>query len=222
VTQLLTQAVGPQNLTPQAAPGGGGPGGGGAPGGGGGGGAVPTGRTQGDPIRMNWYKSPGRYPISIQLQDGRYFFTEPDWLPVPDVPDLADVRRSASTDEHGRHVVRIGVSPASKFYPKPGNVWPRVRSGVVRTGVKQDQFRRLLAAQGFSWGSQEADHVRDLQWAGQDAYENLWPLDAAANNAANQILAQPVTYRDHAGVIHSNVPLRDTPLNLYFRIDSIV
>jgi hypothetical protein len=216
VTQLLTKAVGPQNVTPLS------PGGGGA----GGGGAVPTGRSQSDPIPMTWFKSPGHYPISVELQDGRYVFTEPDWVPVPKpepgLPDpLRDVRRNAQTDEHGRDVIRIGVSPGSDYYPKIGAVWPRVKVGAVRGGVKQRQFRRLLEAQGFSWGPYEADHVRDLQWAGRDEYENLWPLEEAANNAANDILGQLVTYRDATGAAHA-VPLRDTPLNLYFRIDQMV
>lgn len=68
--------------------------------------------------------------------------------------------------------------------------------------------------------SYEADHVRDLQWAGRDAYDNLWPLEAARNSDANQILTQPVTYRNAAGQVVT-VPLNQTRLNLYFRIDAL-
>jgi hypothetical protein len=63
----------------------------------------------------------------------------------------------------------------------------------------------------------EADHVRDLQWAGEDDYRNLWPLEASRNNAANQVLQQYVTYRDPSGNVVT-VRLQDTPLNRYFKI----
>jgi hypothetical protein len=162
---------------------------------------------------MVWFKSPGLYPISIELSGERYFFTQPRALLVPDDRGLADVRRDADTS--GR--IMIGVSPASRYYPKLRSVWPRVAAGVLRTGTKQSQFRRLLRAHGYAWGSQEADHVRDLQWAGDDAYVNLWPLEKAHNNAANQVLQQNVTYLNNAGMVVT-VRLDQTPLNRYFRI----
>jgi hypothetical protein len=175
--------------------------------------SAPAGRTPADPIDMYWFKSPGLYPISIDLSEGRYFFTEPDYVHVPPGPGLADVRKHA--DGEGR--IKIGVSPGSKFYPAVGRVWPRVHAGVLRSGTRQAQFRRLLTALGYNWGSQEADHVRDLQWAGEDDYGNLWPLDAAHNNAANRVLQQLVTYRDSTGNVVT-VRLENTPLNRYFRI----
>jgi hypothetical protein len=140
---------------------------------------------------------------------------------VPDLPGLADVRRGARLAPDGSYRVRIGVPVGSKFYPRLGNVWPRVRSGNVRTGTKQNQFRRLLSAHGFNWGSYEADHVRDLQWAGEDDYRNLWPLSRSFNLAANQILGQPISYRTGRGQNaqdHTNVPLRTSDLDLWFRI----
>lgn len=221
-TLLTASQQGPllQPNTPPAGPPAAPPGGGG---GGGGGGAAPaaptapTGRTPNDPIDMYWYKRPGLYPMSIDLNGGRYFFTEPEPLDVPDEPGFADVRRNA--DSHGQ--ITIGVPPASKYYPRIyQSVYPRVRVGDVRGGVKQAQFRRLLAAHGYAWGSQEADHVRDLQWASEDmdVYPNLWPLSAAANNAANRVLDQDVMFQDRAGVVQTNVPLRRTDLGLYFRI----
>ncbi len=45
------------------------------------------------------------------------------------------------------------------------------------------------------------------------------PLDASRNNAANQILDQPVTYQNSRGQVLT-VALKDTPRNLYFRIDA--
>jgi hypothetical protein len=202
---------------------GGGAGGGGLPPGGGAGGggtpppgSAPTGRTPSNPIPMFWFKRPSLYPISIELSGDRYFFTEPEWLTVPDSPGLADVRRRAIDGK-----IRIGVYPSGEFYPRVGQVWPRNRVGLVRSGVRQREFRRLLRAHNFDWDGlgYEADHVRDLQWAEADAdvYENLWPLLHTHNNAANRILDQIVTYQDASGVAHT-VPLRDTPLRLWFRI----
>lgn len=175
---------------------------------------APTGKTRTDPIEMIWYKPPGLYPQRIELGGESYFFTEPDVLRVPDSAGLADVRREAfaATDE-----IEIGVASSGENFPRVGRIWPRVRSSVVRTGARQRNFRNLLAAYGYDWGTQEADHVRDLQWAGKDAYDNLWPLERRWNNAANQILRQEVTYKDDAGNVVT-VPLQRTPLNRYFII----
>src|SRR5262249_37478619 len=137
----------------------------------------------------------------------------PDWLTVPDIADLADVRRNAID---GR--IRIGLDLGPPFFPvKIVSVWPRVRAGVIRTGVKQDQFRRLLRYHGFDWTDMEADHVRDLQGAGQNVYATLWPLARVHNQAANEILRQVVTYRTPTGTILT-LQLQYTPLGLYFRI----
>ncbi|MFI7480833.1 hypothetical protein ACH9EU_00275 [Kocuria sp. M1R5S2] len=192
------------------------PGGGGA-GGGPGGPPAPTGRTPGQAIPMTWFKPPGAYAPSIALNGTRYFFTEPDWLEVPPRAGLADVRREAALRD-GVPVIRIGVETGGRNYPTIGSVWPRTRVGAIRGGAKQDQFRRLLQHYGYAWGTYQADHVRDLQWAGRDAYDNLWPLEAARNRSGSKdVLEQPVTYRNRAGAVVT-VPLQDTPRNLYFRI----
>lgn len=177
---------------------------------------APSGRTAGDPIPMVWFKPPGLYPPSIQIGDERYFFSEPEPLVVPPLSGLPDVRRTAFT---GGEVV-IGINPAGEFYPREGRVWPRVRAGVLRTGTRQANFRRLLREYGYDWGSKEADHVRDLQWGGQDDYHNLWPLERSWNNAANRVLQQNVTYRDDDGNVVT-VRLQETPLNRWFRIDRL-
>jgi hypothetical protein len=210
---------------PGGAGGGGGSGGAGGGAGGGGGGAasnLPTGRYESDPIPMTWYKPPGLYHSVIQLDSGQYWLTEPGWLKVPPDRGFSDVRRQAQTDPDGDPAVRIGVPVRSKFFPVPGRVWPRVQAGVIRTGVVQAQFRRLLRAHAYAWGTEEADHVRDLQWAGEDDYQNLWPLERAYNGAANYILEQPVSYQTRQGVARANVPLRTTERGLYFRIVRIL
>jgi len=174
---------------------------------------APSGKTKSDPIEMIWYKPLGLYPPSIQLGEDRYFINEPDPLVVPSVAGLPDVRRSGATSGE----IVIGIDPTGEFYPGLDKVWPRVRAGVLRTGDKQREFRHLLREYGYDWGSKEADHVRDLQWAGEDAYDNLWPLERTWNNLANRILGQSVTYKNDSGEVET-VPLRDTPLNRWFII----
>ncbi len=217
--ELLTAGSSNESLQQQQLPSttgsggtGGGAGGAGAGGTGGGGSSAPAGRSPSDPIDMRWFKSPSLYPSVLTLGGDSYYFTEPKGLVVPNQPNLAHARRHAIGGQ-----LMIGIAPSGGSYPTIGSVWPRVRSGAVRTGTAQTQFRRLLQAHGYVWGSQEADHVRDLQWAGLDEYDNLWPLERTHNQEANRILNQMVTYRDNTGAVVT-VPLHQTPLNRYFRI----
>ena len=62
--------------------------------------------------------------------------------------------------------------------------------------------------------------MRDLQWAGRARVRQPLVAQAACNSDANQILTQPVTYRNAAGQAVT-VPLNQTRLNLYFRIDAL-
>ncbi|GAB4367257.1 MAG: DNA/RNA non-specific endonuclease [Elainellaceae cyanobacterium] len=182
-------------------------------------GNIPTGSTENDPIPMIWYKPIGLYRSIVLPQmpesENPFFVDDPSVVRVPNRAGLADVRRSAgaSTDDF-----TIGVDPSGPFYPRIGKVYPRVRAGVLRTGRKQQEFRTLLRALGFNWGSFEADHVRDLQWGGQDDYHNLWSLERSYNQAANQVLDQPVDYESSSGTVIQGQPIKDTPLNLYFII----
>ncbi|WP_109636981.1 HNH endonuclease signature motif containing protein [Lentzea atacamensis] len=204
--QLFSMATSPSTVTPLSPPASGGAGG-----------SAPGGRSQSDPIPMIWHKHPGLYPTRIQLGGRSYFLTEPDWVVVPRGPDFADLRRHAATDADGQNAIRIGVPVASRSFPSVGRIWARVNVGGMRGGTAQDQFRRLLAHHGYTWNTHEADHVRDLQWGGRDEYDNLWPLERSHNLAGNNILNQPVTYRNSAGATVT-VPLHQTPPGLYFRI----
>jgi Domain of unknown function (DUF4157) len=216
IKQLLQDpatASPPIPLAPQAGGGGSGSGGGGGGGVPGGGAATaPTGRTPGDAIPMTWYKPESLYPGVITLGGDDFFFKSPKWLPVPDDPGLAEVRRSAVGGQ-----VEIGIAPNGPYFPRAGLIRQRVRVGAVRGGVKQDQFRRLLRSYGYPWDGNEADHVRDMQWQGPDEYNNLWPLPRSYNLAANAVLTQPVRYLDNTGNV-VDVPLQDTPLQRWFHI----
>jgi hypothetical protein len=180
---------------------------------------APTGKTNNplDAIEMRWLKT--GYPLQIELPatGQRIAINRPELVEIPDVGNLANLRRQGFIDR----TILIGISPASVYWPSVGKIWQHVQSGpTVRTQTVQRQFRELLRVLGYNWTAknEEADHVRDLQWGGQDAYANLWPLPGAANLAGNAILNQLVTYEDDAGVLQANVPLHTVPLNRYFRI----
>ncbi len=176
----------------------------------------PSGKTSNplDAIPITWHKPLRLYPQAISINNKAYSLFEREKLAVPDVANLNNVRSSSSV---ASNEILIGVSPSSANVPVIGKVWPRVAAGNLRGGVKQEQFRELLRVSGFVWGSMEADHIRDLQWGGQDSYDNLWPLEKSHNNAANQVLSQDVDYED-SGKNLVTTSLRNTPLNLYFRI----
>ena len=177
----------------------------------------PSGRTSNplDAIPMTWYKPLKLYPQSITLNGDRYSLYETKPLRVPRTRGLSNVRGAA--DDIANEEIIVGISPSSTNAPVIGKVWARTRVGQIRGGVAQSQFRELLRISGFVWGSMEADHIRDLQWGGQDAYHNLWPLERRHNLAANDILEQNVVYEDVNGNIVTE-QLQNTPLNLYFRI----
>jgi len=54
------------------------------------------------------------------------------------------------------------------------------------------KLNRPLSRYGFAPGFEEmdADHVREIQFGGEDEIENLWPLDASTNRAAGSTLAR--------------------------------
>jgi hypothetical protein len=156
----------------------------------------------------------------VVLDDGlARYLGRPSWVTVPDRGSgLADVRRRATDRGNGERALRIGVAPGSRNYPQlGGKPWQRV-SASFRGESTQRGFRALLRERGYAWGSDEADHVRDLQWSGADDYDNMWPLNRADNGAANDaVLGQVVTYTDATGAART-VPIRQTPLGLYFQI----
>jgi len=179
---------------------------------------APTGKNDNplDAIEMRWVKT--GYPLQIELPVTRQTIAinQPTLVEIPNVGNLANLRRQGFIDE----TIYIGINSRSVFWPSVGKVWQRIPARDARSGTVQRQFRRLLGELGYNWTAknEEADHVRDLQWGGEDAYANLWPLPRAANNAGNAILNQLVTYEDDAGVLQPNVPLHTIPGNRYFRI----
>ncbi|HEY4021123.1 MAG TPA: hypothetical protein VGM75_20725 [Pseudonocardiaceae bacterium] len=122
----------------------------------------------------------------------------------------------------GRHPrqpdqLEVGISPNGPYYPRlRGPAWRR--TDAFRQKIVQRQFRTLLRLNGFNWAGYEADHSRDVQWSGDDVYENMWPLDDTTNGlATGATLGQVVSYTDATGAVR-NVPIHQTPLGLHFQI----
>jgi hypothetical protein len=185
----------------------------------------PSGKTSDplDAIPMTWYKPIKLYPQTITLNGESYSIYEQKGLRVPRAKALKNIRGNA--DDIANEEIMIGLSPSSIYAPVIGKVWARNAAGALRGGPVQDQFRTLLKMSGYDGfisGSMEADHVRDLQWGGQDAYNNLWPLERSYNNAANAILRQEIVYEDASGNVGPPVQLQNTPLGLYFRIKDTI
>jgi hypothetical protein len=136
-----------------------------------------------DHIPIVWFKPLPAYPSPIELieSSGR--------------------RRAFDMTQPGQQVEPghdIGVWPA--FLPAVGkSVQMKYVLQDDDRGPKVDRFRSLLERHGWLGGTDQIDHVQDLQWEGPDDDKNLWPLDATLNQAAGRNFQN---YR----VTYSNVP----------------
>ena len=84
--------------------------------------------------------------------------------------------------------IRVGTSITRQYRearnPNPNQTSPpQVRRG-------QQELTRLDLSSYL-----EADHVRDLNFGGHDARDNMWPLPANKNNAANAVNQQMVAHK---------------------------
>jgi hypothetical protein len=136
-----------------------------------------------DHIPIVWFKPLAAYPSPIELIDS------------------SGQRRAYSMTQPGQQVEPgrdIGVWPA--FLPAVGK---SVQMAYVLQdedrGPAVDRFRSLLERHGWLGGTDQIDHVQDLQWEGRDDPQNLWPLDATLNQDAGRNFQN---YR----VTYSNVP----------------
>lgn len=153
----------------------------------------PTGLTVLDPIAVVWNKVPedDYYPSPIELGGHEYYRDIPTVLP------------------HGEP---IGVLP--EYWPYEGKLLqllPDIR------GREAWRFRRVLESYGFDWEGfryLQAEHVQDLQWGSVegmplDTFENLWPLDGAANmSAGSRHNQQPVEFCETPAGPFRAIPLR--------------
>ena len=161
--------------------------GGGTPGGGGGVGPLagaPSGRSRSDPIPLTWFKPLGLYPDPIRLS--------PSTGGVHDY----EMKEPGQFVEAGHE---IGVE--AQFLPEVDKLLrlEHVLQDDDR-GPAVDRFRSLLRRHGRPMTGEDADHVQDIGWGGDDAPENLWPLDATTNQDAGRAFQNfRITYAVNPG-----------------------
>ena len=168
--------------------------------------------TSDDPIPIFWYKPPGAYPSSITL-------TEPGTSGKPayqfKVPMFS--RTKVTDPPPGKQGdVTLGVTKGNEV--DVGKKLERTSgTAALRTG-QQGTLISVLGRFGYDMGKlkEDADHVRDLGFGGEDDFSNLWPLDRKINQRGLDYYNDyKVEYIDNRTVKKSNL------LNLsgkFFRI----
>ncbi|MCC4769558.1 DUF4157 domain-containing protein [Methanosarcina sp. DH2] len=158
-------------------------------------GVVNTGLDESHPIGMTWYKPFNEYKPIIKFEhDERYYRTTSKKLPKNIDPD-------------GRS---LGVM---KWY-KEKSKFKKERKTDSRK--EQNQLLKILKEYSVDYDERlyQVDHVLDLQLGGDDAFENLWPLDARVNQIANNAHRdQWVWFRISEGSKPIQAVLGDTRLN---------
>ncbi len=106
----------------------------------------------------------------------------------------------------------IGVDPEN--WVETGS-WARCfeyDSTAVARRRESGIFRRLMRGLGYNLGGLQIDHVRELQFGGEDEFHNLWPYDSRANQSGGTLnQSQLNAYRGIFGLLHGK----------YFRITSV-
>ena len=126
--------------------------------------------TEKDPIPIYWYKPDGAYRKSITLTD-----------PVKGKMSVPMVSRTHITDQY-LGSVNIGIYQANLI--TEGKVLKRTSGTDAMRGGKQASFASLLKRFGYDLREgmeEDADHVKDLGFGGEDEFSNLWPLDSETN-----------------------------------------
>ncbi|WP_269849703.1 HNH endonuclease family protein [Methanosarcina horonobensis] len=127
---------------------------------------VNTGLDEPHPIGMIWYKPFNKYKPVIKFErDEHYYRTAPKKLPE-------------DIDPKGRSLgVTIWYKEKSKFR----------KERKTDSRKEQNQLREMLKEYSIDYDENQyqVDHVLDLQLGGDDAFENLWPLETRVNQIAN-------------------------------------
>lgn len=163
---------------------------------------VPTGE-QGDPIDMAWYKPAGRYPrLRLETAGGDVeigFGARPTTYIVDTERLTGEGSRILKNDYMNDDEVQVGLR-GDNVPAKNKTVWQRVSPEEKRGGRAQKAFRALMVnLEKNKMKGQDADHVKDLMFDGDDDFSNLWPLDSGINQSNNKFRAQRVTYLDDQG-----------------------
>jgi len=84
------------------------------------------------------------------------------------------------------------------------------------------RINRALAKYGFSSDDEglDGDHVREIQFGGQDVLQNLWPLDAGTNRGAGSILSKASVEYPKSGKTVKISELKQNARQYFFKIKS--
>lgn len=85
------------------------------------------------------------------------------------------------------------------------------------------RINRIFAKYGFRAGAEglDGDHVKEIQFGGQDAIGNLWPLNSSINRSAGSKLAQASVTHPKTSASYKISDLKgDTTHKYFFRIKS--
>lgn len=150
-------------------------------------------------LPLQWYKPKNLYPQKIT-------FGAPGVSPTDVARDNGPVlvsHETAATTKYqsGRPVAGepiIGPTPigvVGENWPE-GSQWARCFMYIETKGShdESDNFRQLMRAlearyDGLSpnEATVQIDHVRELQFGGEDSFANLWPFDSRANPSAGSL-----------------------------------
>lgn len=164
--------------------------------------------TDSDPIPLVWFKAWSNYqPINLVI-NGQSRTLLPgrsnQYIPAPP--------RGGFGGWIEQEQISVGVQ--NEFRPSIGMRLRRIGPGestrTARGTGAVRLFTRLLAHYGFNVASSAmaVDHVKDIGFGGPDDKPNLWPLNATANNAANEV------YRQHVWVLDRGIVRVDQVENL--------
>lgn len=166
-----------------------------------------TGQTRGDAIPMTWFKPAEWYPDHLTM-------------PADKQGNKRRMRKFPHTSYDG---VWLGVDQ----WPFEG--MPLRYIGGVERNASVEAYRKLLTDNGIELGEQLAytadiDHVIDVAFSGEDAEENLWPLNASANRSAGvtQNRMQQVWWAPDKDKPPRLTKLEDVPPQRWFVIRDIV
>ena len=133
----------------------------------------PEGMSEDDPLPFDWHKTLELYPATIEIPNAE----DPEELHRDDGPtSVRYLLRGRDTYE------MIGV--ASGNWPYVGKTFQYVPE--ARVEVEKDRLRELLTRLGYDRSGVDVDHVHELQFGGDDSFDNCWPADNSGNRSAGR------------------------------------
>jgi Domain of unknown function (DUF4157) len=131
-------------------------------------------------------------------------------LNVNGSPVLAYTPHGGGTLAEGE---RLGIMP--NFQIRLGTIVGPLSQETTPGGAR---LNRVLGRYGFSADTEglDADHVKEIQFGGQDILPNLWPLNLSINRGAGSILSRAEVEYPHSGKKISIAELKKNTSRLYY------